>query len=66
MDNEKDAVAILLDSLDISVNSNKAWLYFNVYKKTGFNISRFLTNQLSSGYFHRKLIVSDVERGWEY
>lgn len=56
---------VLLDGLDKSVNSNTVLLYFEIPSIETFDIKRFLTTQLKTGYFHFMLLLNHVERGWE-
>jgi hypothetical protein len=62
---QKNHTEALLDALDTTLNSNTAWLHFDIYEATQFELNRFLINQLRSGMFHLKLVENDLARGWE-
>lgn len=62
---QKNHTEALLDALDTTLNSNTAWLHFDIYEASQFELNRFLINQLRSGMFHLKLVENDLSRGWE-
>jgi hypothetical protein len=66
MSDYKSEIEILLDSLDISANSNTAWLHFDINSPSTFDIKEFLLTQLRTGYFHFTLVENDITRGWEH
>src|SRR5690606_9280676 len=66
MSDYKSEIEILLDSLDKCANSNTAWLHFDINSPATFDINEFLLTQLHTGYFHFKLVESDIIRGWEH
>jgi hypothetical protein len=62
---QRNHTEALLDALDKTLNSNTAWLHFDIYEASLFELSRFLIKQLRSGMFHSKLVENDWNRGWE-
>ncbi len=62
---QKNHTEPLLDALDQVLNSNTAWLHFDVFETQYFELERFIVRQLRSGMFHLKLIENDLSRGWE-
>lgn len=62
---QKNHLERLLDALDHSLNSNTAWLHFDIYDAQYFELNRFLIKQLRSGFFHLRMVENDLFRGWE-
>ena len=65
MKKQKYSIEPLLDALDQALNSNTAWLHFDIYASQSFELNRFLIKQLESGFFHLKMVENDLHRGWE-
>lgn len=66
MNDYKNEIDILLDSLDSCANANTAWLPFDLNSSPDFDIEAFLLTQLKSGQFHFALVKSDIIRNWDY
>lgn len=65
MINYQNEIKILLDCLDTSVNSNTAWLHFELSTGTALDLQAFLLSQLETGHFHFALVKNDIIRGWD-